>query len=141
VLRVSASYKSGTGTVNAKVSLASYADAAAHRVVVGVYFATVRRGRCDPREGTALVLETDTKVAQVGLLPDHGKPPMSASVSVAGDTISLSARKSRLARKPYNCVIMATLEPTGPTTSKPLDQLSFRLKSKRAARRSSRARV
>jgi len=136
VLRLSATYKSG-GALKARFSLASYADAAAHRVVAGAYFATFRGGRCDTRKGALISLETNTKVAQTGLLPTDGSSPMPAEVSVAGDTVTLSARKPRFARKRFNCVVVASLVATGPTTSKILDKATIRLKRSRGS--SSRA--
>jgi hypothetical protein len=128
ILRTSASYDS-RGRLSATLSLANLADAAAHRAVVGVFFARVRGGRCDTRSGAAISFETDTKVAQAGLLPEG--QPVRARARVSGNKVKLSVAGPRFARKRFNCAIVRSLVPTGPTTSKILDSLTLRLKARR----------
>jgi hypothetical protein len=125
VLRTSASYGS-RGRLSATISLANFADAAAHRTVVGGFFARSRGGRCDTSSGAAISFETDTRVAEAGVLP--GGKPARARASVSGNKVKLSVAGSRFARKGFNCVVVKSLVPTGPTTSKVLDNLTLRLR-------------
>jgi hypothetical protein len=128
VLRTSASYDS-RGRLSATISVANFADAAAHRTVVGGFFARSRGGRCDTSSGAAISFETDTRVAEAGVLP--GGKPVRARASVSGNKVKLSIAGSRFARKRFTCVVVRSLVPTGPTTSKALDNMTLRLRPRR----------
>lgn len=131
LVRASATYKSG-GRVKAKITLTSYADAAANETVVGAFFA--RRGKgggCNTRAGGIVTsIETDTKVAQSGYAPGPGKTvkTLPATAKVRGNTITLSAADGRFANRRLDCVVVASIVATGPSSSKGLDRISFRLK-------------
>jgi hypothetical protein len=130
ITRASASYDS-RGGLTSTLSLASLAEAAAHSAVVGVFFARMRGGHCSTRTGVAISFETDTQVAQAGLLPADKNRPARARARISGNRVKLSAHGSRFANAGFNCVSVASLIPTGPTTSKVLDRATLRLRAKR----------
>jgi hypothetical protein len=125
--KASAAYKNAGGKLSAKLKMASYGAAAKQRVVLGAYFAKLRNGRCVTTEGSAISLETDTKVAQAG--EAGSATPVKAKVKVKGNKVALSVSGSEFAGRDYNCVVITSIgrSDSGPV-GKILDRVDIKLK-------------
>lgn len=134
LVRASAKYRAG-GALTAKISMASFAEAAASKAVIGAFFARRAGGRCQTAPGSpttfALIsFETDTKVAEAGFISTGGGrvKVVGAKGAVNGNKVTLKVSGSRFAKRRYNCAVIASLVATGPTTSKAIDRINLRLR-------------